>query len=248
MKTSAPGASLRVAADIGGTFTDIASIDGTARSRRARCSSTPGDYAEGVLRGVDELGAAAAAADLGLQRSAACLHRRHQRHPRGQGRAHRAGDDRGFRDVLELRRIRVPRLYDPLYEKPPPLVPRRLRFEVSERLDARGERRARRSTSAAVAARRRRDLRAQRRRGGGGLLPALLRQPGARAARRRDPARGAARRLRLAVRRGPAGDPRVRAHQHDGRSTPMSGRRCARYLTVAAATSLRRAGRRRRGC
>ena len=41
---------------------------------------------------------------------------------------------RGFRDVLELRRIRVPELYDPLYEKPPPLVPRQLRFEVTERI------------------------------------------------------------------------------------------------------------------
>ena len=32
--------------------------------------------------------------------------------------------------MLELRRIRVPRLYEPLYVKPQPLVPRRLRFEV----------------------------------------------------------------------------------------------------------------------
>ena len=31
---------------------------------------------------------------------------------------------RGFRDVREMRRVRVPRLYEPLYEKPPPLVPR----------------------------------------------------------------------------------------------------------------------------
>ena len=45
---------------------------------------------------------------------------------------------KGFRDVLEIQRIRVPRLYDPLYEKPPPLVPRNLRFEVAERLDASG--------------------------------------------------------------------------------------------------------------
>ena len=45
---------------------------------------------------------------------------------------------KGFRDVLEIQRIRVPKLYDPLYEKPLPLVPRNLRFEIDERLDAKG--------------------------------------------------------------------------------------------------------------
>jgi N-methylhydantoinase A len=45
----------------------------------------------------------------------------------------------GFRDVLELRRIRVPRLYEPLYVKPAPLSPRNLRFEASERIGADGE-------------------------------------------------------------------------------------------------------------
>ena len=44
----------------------------------------------------------------------------------------------GFRDVLEMRRIRVPRLYDPLYEKPPALSPRKWRYEVRERLDHKG--------------------------------------------------------------------------------------------------------------
>ena len=41
--------------------------------------------------------------------------------------------------MLELRRIRVPRLYEPLYVKPQPLVPRRLRLEVTERVGPRGE-------------------------------------------------------------------------------------------------------------
>ena len=39
---------------------------------------------------------------------------------------------------MEIQRVRVPKLYDPLYEKPSPLVPRNLRFEVDERLDANG--------------------------------------------------------------------------------------------------------------
>ena len=40
----------------------------------------------------------------------------------------------GFRDVLELRRMRMPHLYDYFWTKPPPLVARRLRFEVAERM------------------------------------------------------------------------------------------------------------------
>src|SRR5207237_8057537 len=45
---------------------------------------------------------------------------------------------RGFRDVLAIRRLRMPRLYDLAWEKPPTLVERRLRMEVSERINARG--------------------------------------------------------------------------------------------------------------
>ncbi len=45
----------------------------------------------------------------------------------------------GFRDVLEIRRVRMPQLYNIQWEKPKPLVPRYLRFEVDERIDARGE-------------------------------------------------------------------------------------------------------------
>src|SRR5262249_58325280 len=44
----------------------------------------------------------------------------------------------GFRDVLEMRRLRIPVLYDLQYRKPPPLVPRRLRFEVVERMGPKG--------------------------------------------------------------------------------------------------------------
>src|SRR4029434_7924118 len=46
---------------------------------------------------------------------------------------------KGFRDVLEIRRLRMPRLYDIAWEKPAPLVERYLRREVGERIDARGE-------------------------------------------------------------------------------------------------------------
>ena len=44
----------------------------------------------------------------------------------------------GFRDVLELRRLRIPHMYDLFWRKPPPLVERRLRFELDERVAADG--------------------------------------------------------------------------------------------------------------
>ncbi len=46
---------------------------------------------------------------------------------------------RGFRDVLELGRFRAPRPYDMRFRKSEPLVPRRMRFEVAERIGAHGQ-------------------------------------------------------------------------------------------------------------
>ena len=45
----------------------------------------------------------------------------------------------GFRDVLEMRRLRIPEMYTLNYQKPDPLVPRRRRLEVVERLGPEGE-------------------------------------------------------------------------------------------------------------
>jgi len=45
----------------------------------------------------------------------------------------------GFRDVLEMRRLRIPVMYDLQYDKPAPLVPRRRRYEVTERMGPGGE-------------------------------------------------------------------------------------------------------------
>ena len=57
-----------------------------------------------------------------------------------EGKGARTGliTTKGFRDVLELRRIRMPELYNWLWDKPPDLVERRYRREVAERIDAKG--------------------------------------------------------------------------------------------------------------
>ena len=130
---------LRVAADIGGTFTDIALIsrDGMVATRKV--PSTPANYADAVIRGIDEL---MAEQKLDKGRIAELLHGctvATNTIVEHKGARTALITTRGFRDVLELRRIRVPRLYEPLYVKPQPLVPRRLRFEVVERVGPRGE-------------------------------------------------------------------------------------------------------------
>src|SRR3982751_3465587 len=127
-----------VAADIGGTFTDIAVFSEDALLATWKLPSTPDDYARAVLEGIAavmrELDAPLGAIDEVLHgctvATNAILEKR--------GAKTALVTTRGFRDVLEFRRIRIPRLYEPLYVKPEPLAPRELRLEVTERLAADG--------------------------------------------------------------------------------------------------------------
>lgn len=130
---------LRVAADVGGTFTDIAMLSAGGELSTCKVPSTPRDYASAILEGIEkltrELPAGAGSPDEVLHASTVATNAILE----GKGALTALVTTAGFRDVLELRRIRVPRLYEPLYEKPLPLVPRRRRYELRERLDARGD-------------------------------------------------------------------------------------------------------------
>lgn len=131
--------SYRLAADIGGTFTDVALLGPDGVLSTAKVLSTPDDLARGVLEGCREVierqGVPVGALSAFLHASTVATNAILE----GKGARTALVTTRGFRDVLELRRIRVPRLYEPLYRKPLPLVPRRYRFEVSERVGSRGE-------------------------------------------------------------------------------------------------------------
>jgi len=132
------GATLRIAADVGGTFTDIACLSPDGELATCKIPSTPQDYAAAVVDGIRLLTAALGAvpADFAEVSHASTVATNTILEAKGAKTA--LVTTAGFRDVLELRRIRVPRLYEPLYEKPAPLVPRRHRYEVCERLDASG--------------------------------------------------------------------------------------------------------------
>ena len=129
----------RAAADIGGTFTDVAVLTPDGRLATRKLPSTPHNYADAVIAGVrdliEDLGSPPDALEELLHGCTVATNAILE----GKGAPTALLTTRGFRDVLELRRVRVPNLYEPLYERPPPLVPRQFRFEIDERTGPRGE-------------------------------------------------------------------------------------------------------------
>ncbi len=126
--------SYRIGIDIGGTFTDIALVDDAGTVEIRKVASTPDDYSRGIASGLGEL-----ITDLAIdpREITGIVHATTVATNtilEFKGALTGLVTTAGFRDVLELRRLRVPVLYDLQYDKPPPLVPRRLRLEVSERL------------------------------------------------------------------------------------------------------------------
>ena len=129
----------RAAADIGGTFTDVAVLTPDGRLATRKLPSTPSNYADAVISGVRSLLEALASPLDALEELLHGCTVATNAILEGKGAPTALLTTRGFRDVLELRRVRVPNLYEPLYERPPPLVPRQLRFEIDERTGPRGE-------------------------------------------------------------------------------------------------------------
>ena len=131
-------AGVRVAVDIGGTFTDIVLMSPDGVLSESKVSTTPDDPSRAVVDGllallrelriapgdvVEVLHGTTVGSNTILQRSGA-----------------KTGliTTRGFRDVLEIGRIRMPEMFDLTWSKPAPLVPRRYRVEVDERIAADG--------------------------------------------------------------------------------------------------------------
>ncbi|MEJ1961744.1 MAG: hydantoinase/oxoprolinase family protein [Gammaproteobacteria bacterium] len=128
----------RVGADIGGTFTDLVLLDADGRCVTRKVSSTPDNYSRAIVEGVLELMAAHGVEADSMSELVHASTIATNAILEFKGAKTALITTRGFRDVLEMRRLRIPVLYDLQYRKPPPLVPRRLRLEVDERLGARG--------------------------------------------------------------------------------------------------------------
>ena len=125
----------RVGIDIGGTFTDIIFIgdDGTVYTKKTL--STPGDYSQGIITGTEEViqehGLNASDIEEVVHGSTivtnACIELK--------GAKIGIITTKGFRDVLEITRGRMPIMYNLSWSRPEPLAPRYLRLEVDERIN-----------------------------------------------------------------------------------------------------------------
>src|SRR6266567_3181356 len=120
---------MRLGVDTGGTFTDLVGDDGSV----VKVPSTPDDPTQALRAALDEAGVGIGA-DLLAHGTTVATNALLER--RG-GRVALVTTE-GFADVIEIARQVRPSLYDPMADRPEPLVPRELRFEVGGRLDGRG--------------------------------------------------------------------------------------------------------------
>ena len=116
--------------DVGGTFTDFVIFEG-GKWRIGKRLSTPDDQSQAIAQGLAALDYDGAVVHGSTVATNALLERR--------GARAALLTTLGFADVLEIARQNRPVLYDLAPRKVEPLIGRELRFEVRERLDARGE-------------------------------------------------------------------------------------------------------------
>ncbi|MGI9521127.1 MAG: hydantoinase/oxoprolinase family protein [Hyphomicrobiaceae bacterium] len=132
----------RIAVDVGGTFTDVVAVDRAGKTTFAKVPSTPEDQAIGTLDGLERLSEM-----LGM--GVGALLNRTERIVHGMTVATNALLERkgakvgllttaGHRDILEMREGLKPERYNMRLARREPLVPRRLRLGVIERLRADG--------------------------------------------------------------------------------------------------------------
>jgi N-methylhydantoinase A len=123
--------SLRLGIDIGGTFTDLVAIASDGRVLTRKTASTPHDYGEGIAIGLAEL-LAEAGGDVSEVLHGTTIGS--NTILEGKGARTALITTAGFRDVLEIRDLRMPRLYDLHWTKPVALVERRMRLTVIEKM------------------------------------------------------------------------------------------------------------------
>jgi N-methylhydantoinase A len=128
-----------IGVDIGGTFTDLVLVDEAGGLMVDKRLSTVDDFSEGVVEGVRALlrdggGSVREIASVvhGTTVATNAILER-------QGARTALITTEGFRDVLEIGRLRLRQLYNIGWEKPAPLCPRQRRFEVRERMGADGQ-------------------------------------------------------------------------------------------------------------
>ncbi len=126
----------RLCTDVGGTFTDGVLLDETTgKIKVSKVSSTPDNPAIGTIEGIEKF-------DIPLNEVSFLAHGTTvviNALIEGNGAKTALVTTKGFRDVLEIGRCNRTEMYNALYRKPTPLIPRHLRLEVNERIGPDGE-------------------------------------------------------------------------------------------------------------
>lgn len=125
---------VRIATDIGGTFTDMVSISEEGEIQTEKTDTTVPNYEQGVLDVIHLSGLNPKEIDMFIHGSTVVINTLTERKGAKTGLI----TTEGFRDVLEIARGNRPDLFNLRYEKPTPFVERYLRQEVEERLDFNG--------------------------------------------------------------------------------------------------------------
>lgn len=136
------GKTVRVATDVGGTFTDLVYFEndpatGEQRIRTAKVDTTPPNFAQGVLNVIRKAEIDLGSVDFLAHGTTVVINALTERRGVKTGLI----TTQGFRDVLEIARANRPDYFNLKWVKPAPFVPRYLRRELSGRLHTNGQER-----------------------------------------------------------------------------------------------------------
>src|SRR5262249_143632 len=127
---------VRLAADVGGTFTDVAAFDETTGELRlGKALTTPARLVTGVENGVTKAGARFSGARLFLHGTTLAINTIFER-PRAPWSV---PTTQSFLHFSELGRVNRPESYNLFFPRHQPLIERDLRYEIRERMDAHGK-------------------------------------------------------------------------------------------------------------
>ena len=126
---------MRIAVDIGGTFTDLVAIDDQGQIYRSKSLTTPDDLARGIQHCLHGAKIQVSKASFFVHGSTVAINAVLERKGARTGLI----TTNGFRDVYEIGRGNRPEGYNLFFKRPVPLVSRDLRLEVDERLYATGD-------------------------------------------------------------------------------------------------------------
>jgi N-methylhydantoinase A len=127
---------IRLSADVGGTFTDVAAFnETTGELRLGKTLTTPARLVTGIENGVVKAGAQFRTARLFLHGTTVAINTILER----TGAHCALLTTQGFRDIYEIGRVNRPESYNLFFRRHEPLIERDLRYEIRERVDAQGK-------------------------------------------------------------------------------------------------------------